>query len=152
MLEHVWIAANKCPEFHEIYFAVDSKEVAEEVEKFGGKYKMTSPSCPTGTHRLIEFIETSAVSADVYVNWQADEPLVLPEMIKDLLQGIYNPLAMIWTLKKEARVDEVLNPNVVKVVTDSFGKALYFSRSPIPYNRDGSDCNYFIRIYQIRST
>jgi 3-deoxy-manno-octulosonate cytidylyltransferase (CMP-KDO synthetase) len=146
MLEHVFIGAKKCPEFHDIYFAVDSEEVACEVEKFGGKYKMTSTKCPSGTHRLIEFIETSNIYADVYVNWQADEPLVHPQMIKDLLQGIYNPLESIWTLKKEAEPEEVHNPNVVKVVSDINGRALYFSRSPIPYNRDRSDCKYFKHI------
>lgn len=146
MLEHVWIAANKCPEFDEIYFAIDSFDAAQEIERFGGKWKMTSPSCPTGTHRLIEFMETSGVTADVFVNWQADEPLISPQMIKDLLQGIYNPLETIWTLKKEAAAEEVLNPNVVKVVTDKFGRALYFSRSPIPYNRDNSRCKYFKHI------
>ncbi len=146
MLEHVFIAASKCLEFHEIYFAVDNEEVAREVEKFGGKWKMTSPSCPTGTHRLIEFIETSGVKADVFVNWQADEPLIAPQMIKDLLQGIYNPLESIWTLKKEAKPDEINNPNVVKVVSDITGGALYFSRSPIPYNRDQSECKYFKHI------
>lgn len=146
MLEHVWIAANKCTEFDEIYFAVDSEEAAKEVERFGGKWKMTSPSCPTGTHRLIEFMESSGISADVFVNWQADEPLIVPQMIKDLLQGIYNPLESIWTLKKEATADEVSNPNIVKVVTDKFGRALYFSRSAIPFNRDNSNCKYFKHI------
>lgn len=146
MIERVWMAAKKCKEFDEVYFAIDSEEVAKEVERFGGKWMMTSPSCPTGTHRLIEFIETSKVEADVFVNWQADEPLVCPQMIKDLLQGIYNPMEKVWTLKKEASPHEVANPNVVKVVTDRFGRALYFSRSQIPFDRDGSGCKMYKHI------
>ncbi len=137
MLERVYLAALKCPEFSDIYFAIDSEESAKEIERFGGKWKMTSLQCPTGTHRLIEFAELSNIEADVFVNWQADEPLISHQMIKDLLQGIYVKTQLIWTLKKEAKKEEILNPNVVKVVTDRFGRALYFSRSPIPYDRDG---------------
>jgi 3-deoxy-manno-octulosonate cytidylyltransferase (CMP-KDO synthetase) len=136
MLEHVWLAAKRCPEFSEVYIAVDSDEVAIEAERFGAKWKMTSPECENGTRRLIELVEKYDIDADVLVNWQADEPLVKPQMIKDLLQGIYNPLEEIWTLKKEAFKEEFHNPNVVKVVCDRFGRALYFSRSLIPYDRD----------------
>ena len=146
MLEHVFIAAKKCCEFEEIYLAVDDDEVANEVVRFGGIPVMTSPSAPTGTHRLIEFVEKSGVRADVYVNWQADEPLISPQMIKDLLQGIYNPLEQIWTLKKEAKQEEIDNPNVVKVVSDKFGRALYFSRSKVPFDRDQIGCVYYKHI------
>ncbi len=146
MLEHVYLAAKNCPEFSEVYVAVDSEEVAIEVIRFGGRFKMTSPSCPTGTHRLIEFMANSDIDADVIVNWQADEPLISSQMIKDLLQGIENPDQMIWTLKKQARLEEALNSNVVKVVTDTFGKALYFSRSPIPFDRDKIGCTYYKHI------
>jgi 3-deoxy-manno-octulosonate cytidylyltransferase (CMP-KDO synthetase) len=144
MLERVYLAALKCPEFSDIYFAIDNEETAKEIESFGGKWKMTSLSCPTGTHRLIEFINLGDVEADVFVNWQADEPLISPQMIKDLLQGIYVKTQSIWTLKKEAKKEEIANPNVVKVVTDRFGRALYFSRSPIPFDRDGNG----VKIYK----
>jgi len=143
MLECVYLAAKKCPEFSEVYAAVDAEEVAAEVCRFGGKWIMTSPSLPTGTHRLIQFMDRTGIDAEVIVNWQADEPLISREMITDLLQGIMSPHEMIWTLKKKARPEEVLNPNVVKVVTDSAGKALYFSRSPIPFDRDLIGCSYF---------
>ncbi len=146
MIEHVYQAAKKCPEFNEVYVAVDDEEVANEVERFGGKWKMTSPCCPTGTHRLIEFVEKSNIEANVFVNWQADEPLICPQMIKDLLQGIYNPLESIWTLKKEAKLEDLSNSNVVKVVSDRFGRALYFSRSPIPFDRDNTGCKIFKHI------
>lgn len=137
MLERVYLAALKCPEFSDIYFAIDSEESAKEVERFGAKWVMTSLSCPTGTHRVIEFVEKVKIKADVFVNWQADEPLISSQMITDLLQGINLKKEAIWTLKKEAKKEEVQNPNVVKVVTDFSGKALYFSRSQIPYDRDG---------------
>lgn len=146
MIEHVWIGAKKCPEFSEVYFAIDSEEVAKVIDSFGGNWKMTAPECPSGTHRLIEFVETYNIKADVFVNWQADEPLVSSQMIAELLQGIYNPLEEIWTLKKEVHGEEILNPNVVKVVCDAFGKALYFSRSPIPFEREQTGISIYKHI------
>lgn len=146
MIEHVYLAAKKCPQFSDVYIAVDSEEVAREVERFGAKWGMTSPSQPTGTHRLIEFVEKTNMDGDVFVNWQADEPFVSTQTIKDLLQGIDKSDQSIWTLKKEALAIDLPNPNVVKVVTDRFGKALYFSRSPIPYDRDGKGVPIFKHI------
>lgn len=137
MLEMVWEAAKQCPQFSEVYFAVDSPLTASVVDSFGAKHVMTSVDCPTGTHRLIDFMNQGITKADVWVNWQADEPFIKPEMITDLLQGIEKE-GEIWTLKKIATLEEVLSKDVTKVVTDRFGRALYFSRSPIPFDRDAT--------------
>ena len=145
MIERVWRQARQCPEFSDVYVAVDSEEVAEEVERFGGKWHMTSPSCINGTHRLIEFVATSGVVGDVFVNWQADEPFLHPGIIADLLQGVGGD-GSIWTVKKEAAPHEVHNPNVAKVVTDARGRALYFSRSPIPFDREGRGVPFYKHI------
>jgi len=146
MLEHVFEAASKCPQFDEIYFAIDSPITAEAIKKFGGKFYMTSTSCSNGTNRLIELMKISKIKADIWVNWQADEPFIQPEMIDDLLQGVEKE-GSIWTLKKEILdADEVQNPSVVKVVTDKNNKALYFSRSPIPYNQTKIECKFFKHI------
>lgn len=135
MLEMVWEAAMSCPQFSHVYFAIDSELTAKVIDSFGGAHVMTAKECPTGTHRIIHFMNQGIVEADVWVNWQADEPFIKPQMIADLLQGVEKEGA-IWTLKKEATLDEVLNKDVTKVVTDRFNRALYFSRSPIPFDRD----------------
>ena len=76
------------------------------------------------------------MTADIWVNWQGDEPFIRPAMISDLLRTAKEKQFDIWSLQKAiALEEEVNNPHVVKVVTDSQGKALYFSRSPIPYQR-----------------
>ena len=84
------------------------------------------------------------MKGDIWVNWQGDEPFIHQEMIKNLLQTI-DEAYDIWSLKKEIeREEEIDDPNVVKVVTDPQDRALYFSRSPIPYDRDGlEDVTYY---------
>ncbi len=134
LLNHVWAAACKCKRFSEIYVATDSEEIAQNVIEFGGKYQMTSYACKSGVERVIDFIKRSNVEADVWVNWQADEPFIQSEMIEDLLQKIDSDDS-IWTLKKLINNLDIENKNIVKVVTDNKDRALYFSRSPIPYNR-----------------
>jgi 3-deoxy-manno-octulosonate cytidylyltransferase (CMP-KDO synthetase) len=123
--------------FSEVIILLDSIETAQVVDLFAGKWVMTSKNCQSGTERLIEFVQNLGVDGDIFVNWQADEPLICKEMILDLLQGVYNPLESIWTLKKVLDPSNYDNPNVVKVVTDLHGRALYFSRSKIPFDRDG---------------
>lgn len=131
MIQLVWEAAHRCSQFASVHFAIDSMETAEVIDGFGGKWLMTNNCHPNGTSRLIECIDQ--ISADIWVNWQADEPFITPQMINDLLQNVND--GMIWTLKKEIdNPEEIAAPQFVKVVTDNFGKALYFSRSPIPYN------------------
>lgn len=145
MIQHVWEAAVRCPQFDGVYIAIDSEEVADEIDRFGGRWLMTKKSHENGTQRLIEFMHTSGVKADVWVNWQGDQPFVQSEIIDDLLQGVDK--GMIWTLKKEIHDPaDILAPQIVKVVTDHSGKALYFSRSPIPYDRTGYKPRYYKHI------
>jgi len=111
---------------------------------------MTCEGCLSGTDRLIELQKTQKMQGDIWVNWQGDEPFIHKEMIGDLLQSTDQDCD-IWTLKKEIKKElDIEDPNVVKVVTDFHNKALYFSRSPIPYDRDGLDdvtCYKHIGIY-----
>lgn len=138
LLERVWNRANECQKFDEVIFAIDSDEAKEKIESFGGSYVMTDPDCPTGTHRLIELVQNSNKASDIWVNWQVDEPFISDEMIDSLLQGIDEKNNVgIWTLKKSLTYDELNNPNVTKVVTDIKGNAIFFSRLPIPFCRDG---------------
>lgn len=125
--------------FDQVLCAVDDKETAKAVEAFGGSWKMTPVSCPCGTDRIISLLLNKEIDGDLFVCWQADEPFVPKEMIADLLQTIDQDAASIWTLKKQITAQESLSPHTVKVVTDSEGMALYFSRSQIPYYRDETD-------------
>jgi 3-deoxy-manno-octulosonate cytidylyltransferase (CMP-KDO synthetase) len=102
---------------------------------------MTSASHRSGTERVHEI--SKAVQADVYINVQGDEPLARAEQIASLLEVMKNPAVQVGTLKTPAAAVDIDNPNAVKVVTDSSGKALYFSRTTIPYDRDKSSPAYY---------
>ena len=137
ILQWVYEAALATRCFDEVAIALDSVETAEVVESFGGKYFMTSPDCESGTDRLVELMQKKLIEGDIWVNWQGDEPFIHKIMIENLLQSTHDKRFDIWTLKKQITTfSEVEMPHVCKVVTDQEGKALYFSRSPIPYCRD----------------
>lgn len=126
MLQRVFEAAKACPQFDEVVFAVDAKVTKTLVEGFGAIAYMTPEECPSGTARLITLMDQ--LDADIFVNWQADEPFVNAEMISDLLQDL--DTGAIWTLK--CPLKDASDPHNVKVVTGG-QKALYFSREAIPH-------------------
>jgi 3-deoxy-manno-octulosonate cytidylyltransferase (CMP-KDO synthetase) len=137
LLQRVWERALSVPLFDEVCIAVDAQETQQLVEGFGGRCIMTSDQCPSGTDRLAEVLERHLLKADIWVNWQGDEPFICAEMIGDLLQGCEVKETDVWTLKKRIRHEsEYLSPHIAKVVCDPEGYALYFSRSPIPWYRD----------------
>ncbi len=137
LLQWAWDTANSTTLFKEIYFAIDSEKTAKLINSFNGKCIMTSEKCQSGTDRLVEIIHSGKINADIWVNWQGDEPFITPKMIHTLLKTCENENADMWTLKKRILLPEqISNPNIAKVVTDSNGYALYFSRSTIPYYRD----------------
>jgi len=119
-----------------VIVATDDSRIAAAVEAFGGEYCMTSADHATGTDRLAEV--AGQLSAALIVNVQGDEPLIDPLMIDQAIQPLLDDAAVrMGTLAAVIRDDaEFLNPNVVKVVTDRRGFALYFSRAPIPHERD----------------
>ncbi|MCK4851638.1 MAG: 3-deoxy-manno-octulosonate cytidylyltransferase [Candidatus Omnitrophica bacterium] len=133
MVQHVWERVKRAHEIDEIIVAVDKEKVFNAVESFGGKAVYTSPEQPSGTDRLAEVV--NAMDADVIVNVQADEPLVHPLMIDELAQAfeLDRNVHMATVIKRIHRKEDITDPNVVKVVVDRKGYALYFSRSPIPY-------------------
>ncbi len=140
LLQWVWEAASAVKLFDEVAFAVDAEETAELIESFGGKFFQTSESCPSGTDRLAELLKKGKVDADIWVNWQGDEPFISEQMIHDLLQSCGKEESDLWTLKKRiVNPEEVTNPHFAKVVCDHAGFALYFSRSEIPFYRDIQD-------------
>ncbi len=137
LVQWAWEGALKVPCFDEVVVAVDSEEVAEKVTSFGGRYFMTSPDCSNATERLIEIQKRGLLHGDIWVNWQSDEPFLSAVSIEDLLQSAVHDHADVWTLKSSVEASAALDPNICKVVCDHEGFALYFSRSIIPYNRDG---------------
>lgn len=135
MIQRVYENARACAALDQVVVATDSTEIARAVEAFGGEVCMTSDRHETGTDRIAE--AARQLDADLIVNVQGDEPLLEPEAIElavqPLLHGRQIPMA---TLKSRIRSQQdCANPNIVKVVTDSRGLALYFSRSPIPFFR-----------------
>ena len=134
MVGHVYEAAKKSPLLHEVIIATDSEEVMQLAQANGWNAQMTSTEHRSGTDRMYEVAQR--VSADVYVNIQGDLPMARPEHIEALLRPMARPEVMVSTIKTLCKAEEINNPNVVKVVTDKNGRALYFSRSTIPFDRD----------------
>ena len=136
MVEWVWQRAAQAGRLQDLIVATDDSRIVKAVERFGGKAMMTSVDHPNGSSRIAEV--ASKIEADVFINIQGDEPMMHP-------QGI-DQLAAVFEQKKEIQVgtlavrktsvEDYENPNVVKVICDAEGRALYFSRSPIPYFRE----------------
>ncbi|MBI4839433.1 MAG: 3-deoxy-manno-octulosonate cytidylyltransferase [Nitrospirae bacterium] len=116
--------------------ATDNKQIYDTVLGFGGKAVMTSEKHQSGTDRIAEAAKD--IDCDIVVNVQGDEPFIRPEMVDDVVRLLSDdPRASISTLaKKTTDPEEILSPNVVKVVFDNEGFAMYFSRAPIPFHRD----------------
>lgn len=118
--------------FDEVVVAVDSEELKEAVEAFGGRALLTDPACQSGTDRLVELQMKGEIEGEIWVNWQGDEPFITQEVIETLLRTAEGD-EEIWTLKKKINNPSLIaSPHVVKVVTDKKGNALRFSRNPIP--------------------
>ena len=132
--------------FSEIIVATDDKRIYDHVVEFGGRAIMTSAECRTGTDRVAEVVRDHGIEADIVVNIQGDEPCLQPEVIRALVEKLRaNEDAVMTT--PVARIDEsrdIFDPSVVKCVFDSSGRALYFSRSPIPFpGKNGETGDYF---------
>ena len=137
----VYEAVHSSPLLAEVLVATDSEEIMDVCRQHGWKARMTSPAHHSGTERVHEV--SGRETADVYINVQGDEPLMRPEHIAALLHVMENPAAEVGTLMTPAAEVDIPNPNAVKVVTDLRGRALYFSRAPIPFDRDGARPTYF---------
>lgn len=145
MIQRVWEAASACKSAAGIVVATDDTRIAEHVSAFG-KAILTAAEHPSGTDRCREAYEKSGMEADVVVNIQGDEPFIKPEQVQLLVEMFNNPDVQIATLMKEIfEVSDIEDPNIVKVVCDSRGKALYFSRSRIPYLRDRNETVRYFR-------
>lgn len=137
MIRRVYEKASKAESLSMVVVATDDDRIRKEVESFGGKVMMTSPKHSSGTERCGEVIHNLGEAFDVAVNIQGDEPFIDPETINLLCGMFQNSGVEIATLASAITgKNELINPNVVKVVTTMNDKALYFSRSVIPFLRD----------------
>lgn len=134
MLAWVYEAAKACPALDGVIIATDSDEVMSLCDANGWPSVLTSPDLQSGSDRVHEVAKI--YPADIYVNVQADEPLLQPEHITALLAPFASIATQVTTLKVLCPYENLHNPNVVKVVTATDGRALYFSRSTIPFDRD----------------
>jgi 3-deoxy-manno-octulosonate cytidylyltransferase (CMP-KDO synthetase) len=136
-----WVYDNACRSgAHEVVVATDDERIATAARGFGATVAMTSAGHPSGTDRIAEVVSGAGWAADdIVVNLQGDEPL-LPPVLLSQVAGLLeqDPGAEIATLATPIRsAAEYLDPNAVKVVAGEDGRALYFSRAPIPWHRDG---------------
>jgi len=136
MLAWVYDAARACPQLDDLLIATDSAEVESLCEANGWPVVMTGTELQSGSDRVHAVAQTHP--ADIYVNIQGDEPLLRPEHLTALLAPFAASSAEVTTLKVLCTPQNIANPNAVKVVTALDGRALYFSRSTIPYDRDGT--------------
>jgi 3-deoxy-manno-octulosonate cytidylyltransferase (CMP-KDO synthetase) len=151
MVEWVWRAARSSGRMDPVIVATDAEEVAEVCRARAIPVQMTSSACASGSDRVREVARL--VDADIYVNIQGDEPTLTGDFFAPLLDLFERPEVEVATLAVQCPQKEIANPNAVKVVTALDGRALYFSRATIPFDRDGTgfmDYRKHLGIYAYR--
>ncbi len=143
MIERVFMAANRAAGVDKVVVATDDDRIAEAVRGFGGEAVMTDAALPSGTDRTaaaLAALEAKGERYDCVLNIQGDEPAMHPDTVASVvaLMATHPDLPMGTAACPFATWDEVFNPNAVKVVTDDSGRALYFSRSALPYIRSST--------------
>jgi 3-deoxy-manno-octulosonate cytidylyltransferase (CMP-KDO synthetase) len=141
LIGRVYESVRSSPRLDDVIVATDSEEIMQLCRRHGWNARLTSAAHRSGTERVREI--SDSVTADVYVNVQGDEPMTRVEHIAALLDLMQDPNIQVGTLKTAASAEDIDNRNAVKVVTDAEGRALYFSRATIPFDRDGSRPKYF---------
>jgi len=136
MVEWVWRAAMDSGLMDPVVVATDSFEVATICRDRHIPVEITSDACPSGSDRVREV--AGKIDADIYVNIQGDEPTLTPDFFPPLLALFERPEVEVATLAVRCPAEEFADPNAVKVVTALDGRALYFSRATIPFDRDGA--------------
>jgi len=134
MVEWVWRAATASGLMNPVVVATDSDEVAAVCRARGIPVLMTSPDCPSGSDRVRQ--AARQIDAEIFVNIQGDEPTLTAEFFPPLLKLFERPEVEVATLAVRCPAEEIADPNAVKVVTALDGRALYFSRATIPFDRD----------------
>lgn len=155
MIERVWRGCSESTKLFDLVVATDDKRILEEVRKFGGKVLMTDPNHQNGTNRAIEVYEKYTDPVDWVINIQGDEPLINHKILDHVVDLIFHTkdADIITLVRKTDNTEDIHSSNVVKCVFDESHKALYFSRSAIPYNRSNQHKEYYqhIGLYAYRS-
>ena len=137
LIQHVCERVDQASSISRIIVATDDQRIVEAVSSFGGESVMTRPDHPSGTDRVAEVAKT--MDCGIVVNVQGDEPMIPPENIDLAVSPLLEDASIkVSTLRIRINaVEEIADPNICKVVVDHHGDALYFSRAPIPFDRDG---------------
>jgi 3-deoxy-manno-octulosonate cytidylyltransferase (CMP-KDO synthetase) len=138
LIQHTYEQACQATLPEKVIIAADDERIAAAAKSFGAECILTSPDHKSGTDRIAEAV--ADINVDIVVNLQADEPELDPENIDCLAELlIKNPDYQMATLAAEFQsTEQITDPNIVKVITDCDGRAIYFSRAPVPYNRGKS--------------
>lgn len=140
VIEMVFNQCKKVKNIDEVYIAVDDSTVYDHCLTFTDNVIRTSDDHESGTDRIAEAIK--GIDADYVINVQGDEPLIEPSLIEDLASALEtNKHNMVSAMHKIHSIEDFQDPNAVKVVCDNENNALYFSRAPIPFPRDGVSCD-----------
>ena len=141
LIQRVWEQLQKCQRLSACYVATDDNRILEHIESFDGLGGMTDSAHKSGTDRCLE-LASKFSGYDLLINVQGDEPFISPQAVDLLIEKMLASTYTIGTLKTEiTEFEEVADPSVVKLVSAG-DRACYFSRSPIPFNRDGVDVRY----------
>ena len=147
MFWHVYQRARQCPELSRIVLATDDRRIEDSAHELDVPVVMTSRDHPSGTDRVLEAAELIKVPPDaVIVNIQGDEPALEPAMLTELLTPFRASGVSVTTLARKINEQEAQNPDRVKVVFTPNGKALYFSRCPIPHPYSERKSSYYVHI------
>ena len=136
--------------FDDVWVVTDHSLIESQIHAIGGKVVMSKKEHESGSDRIAEALEE--IDADLIVNVQGDEPFQDAKTLRDLVAVFANPQVKVASLMCTLAAEQVQNPNFVKVVVDEEQRAIYFSRSPIPYNREGKSMSYWkhIGVYAYR--
>jgi len=145
LIQHVYERAKGAKLLTDVFVATDDERISSAVAAFGGKAIMTPQTVQSGSDRVAYVARN--LPADVIVNIQGDEPLIRPEMIDETVQAVLDAeeIHTSTPVKKIASPEELIDPNVVKVVIDKEGFALYFSRSVLPFLRADADQKIWVK-------
>lgn len=146
MIQRVYESASKASVLSRLVVATDSDVIFDHVKDFGGEVVMTSPNHPSGTDRCKEAWEKEGKEYDIVINIQGDEPYIHPSQINSVASCFSSKeVALATLIKKLDNPEDLFTPHKIKVVVDSKGFALFFSRLPIPFIRDAHESQWLAR-------
>ena len=153
MIWHVFERARQCSSLSAIVLATDDDRIQSTAQKWGIPVVMTRADHPSGTDRVLEAAQKLKLAPDaVIVNIQGDEPTLEPALLTELVDPFQKPYIQVTTPARKINIAEAENPDLVKVVFTADHRAMYFSRSAIPYHRNATTSNYYghIGLYALR--